>query len=452
MACSPIIEADALRMLEDAGCSTCLRGALSETRYLWAFVHELYADPFVLSELRRSLGFCPRHTRLLARQVEAPFVLRAVAAQVVDAALATLHRSPPDGPRAPCPLCAARASGERWAIWLLVRALGTPAVATRYSSGRDLCLVHAVEALEGAGRDAAIVIVKAALARPDGAAPRPGPTERNDDEGALVDLPFVGARTGVLERLGRLLRLETCPICWDGAALEQRYIRWLRNEVRSHPDRVRTEGIRLCGDHAQALAREDELAANHLATLRRDEAQWWVSTLLKQLTEPGPAGWFGGARGLVPTLLGKPPAWRGALGPLRRTLECSLCAAVTTLERRTLELLATAMGDSRFRAGYQESHGICLRHLRCIESPEAAALPRRVLRARLEIIAWELEEAGRKSSWSYRYEARGDEDSAWRRAPVLLDGRSFHGAPAAAWAPARGDQTRKEVRHAMLRM
>lgn len=77
------------------------------------------------------------------------------------------------------------------------------------------------------------------------------------------------------------------------------------------------------------------------------------------------------------------------------------------------------------RAAYYESHGLCLRHALARPDPTV----REVLTARLGVLAWELDEGGRKSAWSSRHEGRGDETTAWLRAPVQLDGHAFLGAP-----------------------
>jgi hypothetical protein len=42
------------------------------------------------------------------------------------------------------------------------------------------------------------------------------------------------------------------------------------------------------------------------------------------------------------------------------------------------------------------------------------------LRVRLEILAWELEEAQRKASWDLRHDQAGSERTAWWRAASLI--------------------------------
>jgi hypothetical protein len=59
-------------------------------------------------------------------------------------------------------------------------------------------------------------------------------------------------------------------------------------------------------------------------------------------------------------------------------------------------------------------------------------LPVEVLRARLELLRWELVEAHRRRGWRARHEPAGAEGSAWLRAPTLLAGDAYLGQPADA--------------------
>jgi hypothetical protein len=78
------------------------------------------------------------------------------------------------------------------------------------------------------------------------------------------------------------------------------------------------------------------------------------------------------------------------------------------------------------RKAFHESAGICLRH--CVEAANIAEVPAALDEllaaqiARLRVIEWELQEAARKSSWSVRYESKGPEQTAWRRAASQIYG------------------------------
>src|SRR6266571_7785898 len=104
------------------------------------------------------------------------------------------------------------------------------------------------------------------------------------------------------------------------------------------------------------------------------------------------------------------------------------------------------MGEARFDSGpkpcapcrrQRPPPPACVRHALAQPGPEAdgrAALPRRVVRevvrARLDVLAWELAELDEKRAWSLRYDPARTEADAWLRALALLDGRIFGGGPA----------------------
>jgi hypothetical protein len=75
-------------------------------------------------------------------------------------------------------------------------------------------------------------------------------------------------------------------------------------------------------------------------------------------------------------------------------------------------------------------HGLCVRHAVLAGTGPSAALARAGVRARLAILDWEIDEAGRKQGWNARHESPGPEQTVLVRLAALLDGRTFLGAPA----------------------
>jgi hypothetical protein len=98
---------------------------------------------------------------------------------------------------------------------------------------------------------------------------------------------------------------------------------------------------------------------------------------------------------------------------------------VHTAEERETGLLLLALLDRPTWEGYEDAHGLCVRHVVALPKTRGAAALRRVLRTRLSVLTWELEEAGRKMNWSVRYEQNGEETTAWCRAPGYLDGATL---------------------------
>lgn len=205
--------------------------------------------------------------------------------------------------------------------------------------------------------------------------------------------------------------------------MEDRYLTWLSEEGRERPRHLFSDGVHLCGSHLRDVFRADAEIGDRVGRLTKDRATWLLERFRDQLETAR-------HRGLRALHLTRRSAWTATHSALGHILECSLCTAKSISERRTLELLLVALSDRPFRLEYERSHGLCLRHLPGMASEETSGLLRRVFGARLRVLAWELQEAGRKSSWSNRHERRGDETTAWSRAPGLLDGWVFLGGPA----------------------
>jgi hypothetical protein len=434
---SPTAQAEALRALETPGCAACHAATLSERRFASAFETELYTDPIVLRELGKSLGFCPQHCRLLLRRVEASTVLRGPYAYVISTVVKQLARGLTPRATRPCPACASRTGAAEGASWFIMRTLDTPEVADAYRTGGGFCLPHAVKALSDARPVPARIIVDTMLERLQGSN---GGVQLvyclagDDPEVQLrrtlrVQLVSIARKLDpslpgwpVTQRLRTALALEGCPVCLEAGLMEVRYLTWLGEEGRNRPRHLVSDGVHLCASHLHDLLLVDSAMGDRMGNLTRDRATWLLERFQEQVETSR-------HHGLPPLRTGRRSAWKLAHGALGHILECSLCAARAVSERRTLELLSAALSDRSLRLGYGRSHGLCLRHLPSMASEDTTSLPHRVFSARLSVLAWELDEAGRKSSWSNRHERNGDERTAWFRAPGLLDGWVFLGGP-----------------------
>jgi hypothetical protein len=74
---------------------------------------------------------------------------------------------------------------------------------------------------------------------------------------------------------------------------------------------------------------------------------------------------------------------------------------------------------------------LCVRHVLALRRRDrrAAGAAAQAVARRTEAVRQELEEAFRKRTWAHRHEPRGREMTAWRRAPLVLDGRVYGGGP-----------------------
>jgi hypothetical protein len=456
--------------LREIGCPACRRGEFADERFVFGFVYEHHNDGRTLDALRASLGFCDVHTRRLLSHQDAPHVMSLVYAEVVAAAVARLRAGhPADGGTQPCPMCLSGDTSRRAFIRALAGAVGDPDVGNAYRGSDGLCLPHLREALADASHETAAALLRDLATRLRTPDEPPALIERlagrDTDRGArrlarirLREAFRNPAGRPTLESLRARLAVEACPTCAAGALAEARHLAWMGRESRSHPSNLVVEGSWLCPRHLHDLVEKDGETARWVAARLRADIEWdlarsedrlervpartlrgrWRQIRERAAHEPGDEPRKGGRAAEAVSWLARRrgPALRSALAPLLQERACATCRVVATAEARETDLIMAGLLDRPIAARYARSHGLCLRHVLALPDDRPAAVTRRVLRARLAILAWELEEAGRKSSWSVRFEARGDEVTAWRRAPAQLDGRNYLGAPAASFIKA----------------
>jgi hypothetical protein len=109
--------------------------------------------------------------------------------------------------------------------------------------------------------------------------------------------------------------------------------------------------------------------------------------------------------------------------------ECAVCRRRAEAASRELRLGSTSPRPAAPAA----DSGLhpCVRHvlaLRAIDSRLARAAASTAAQ-RAETLLRELAEAARKGTWAHRRDQRGVEMTAWRRAPVFLDGGVAGGGP-----------------------
>jgi hypothetical protein len=460
-----------IRHLAEAGCPACRGGTFAAGRYLTSFIYEHHNDWRTLERLRSSLGFCDAHARFLLRHPDARYVMPGVWAEIIAAGLEWLGRAGRrSGRPAPCPACQSRCDSERLLMRSLAAAVRDPAVRAAYDGGGGLCLRHVREALRACGADETMVLLETArsglnslnggartmevLCGPDEDAPA-----RGDARARLAAVPPWGEGKEALAGLRARLGIASCPSCRAGALMELRYLTWLASESRSPGSSLAHEGRWLCPRHLHDLVGTDQEVAACIAACQRSQCASDVARSLLAVAGLPAAGWGSRLRTAVSGLARRDDrgvSWwararratralvrrrRSALAlgvaPVVRERWCDACRAVADAEGRELDLIRVALLDRATVARYEASHGLCLRHVLALPEEVGWGVPRRVLEARLRALAWELDNACRKASWSVRYEARGGEATAWLRAPAQLDGRVFLGAPASIHAGTR---------------
>lgn len=421
--------ADAVRLVDDGGCPACLRRASSERQWISAFANETNADLEVQAELARTRGFCPAHTRTLMARTDASMLLPAVFASVIAPWLESPTGTTPGNG---CPVCRSDQQAERDVLGGLGAVLDTPKVTDALLDQLQMCLPHAFEVLPLAPPQPARGVLDACakhLLAVDGAQLVEFLVGHDPDvaqrtlylkviAAELPERDYFAARRLAPELLLDRLDERSCLACRDGFAGAVRYLRWLAEAVRTTPEKLDPLETSLCGLHLRDLEVLDDEAAPRVADRERDVLTKRIERLRSALATSS-------ARGI-----------RSCLNAFHRSgRECAACKAQRTAAARTSALVAAGATDRRTRDRLSTSHGACVVHGPGIASAAGDSLPADVLRARLRMIAWELEESRRKRSWWTRHEPQGPEMSSWRLAPTWLVGSAYLGLDAAAASP-----------------
>ncbi|GIW09093.1 MAG: hypothetical protein KatS3mg061_0150 [Dehalococcoidia bacterium] len=218
-------------------------------------------------------------------------------------------------------------------------------------------------------------------------------------------------------RLEQLLSQPGCPVCRalaENTALRQRW--FLQEYYGEGPwiGRLR-ESVGFCTSHFWGLSRSGAsyqltyvlqylldgyrsrlCEARQLLTLRNPRAYWRSRLLLARV--------------------------RAALLPRQ---SCPLCADTAAWEQGLLTDLLALLAEPAFATRYQQSDGLCVRHVMAAAHLAPAAVLAFLiadLDCRLERLRAETVEYFRKAEWTHRHEPKGAEQTAWLRGIARLVG------------------------------
>ncbi len=154
---------DLREALSQSGCPVCRLVERDTGRYLDNLLWENVNDPGLRREVRRALGFCRDHTRMLVSRPGASLGLALIARDVwreIQRATETVRLPAPKTrraraaapaadllarltPQGECPACAyARAMEDLYLDVLLERLLGEDSLLAAYQASEGLCLPH----------------------------------------------------------------------------------------------------------------------------------------------------------------------------------------------------------------------------------------------------------------------------------------------------------------------
>lgn len=382
-------------------------------------------------------------------------------------------------PRGACPMCVSLQAEEQINVHALTYSLSLTDVRDAYEKSQGLCLPHFRQAASGATWDTVTFLSADMQRRLSAKVSSERSTtalleqavgldqelalKRNPPRDKSLDLAKNDGRPETYIELGKLEPLWSptfeqllaslaepgCPVCQACDQGLWQYLAWLGQQMEAQ---ARTSGswessYDICSAHLWALyaagyeqatilvgkhtlhewlTRLDRLATGlRFKPSERALERFRQGFLVRCGVDMGKCGAESerpqSRRSKVANVLESPEARLDALRVVAfRADECEACRHIRTVTRQRLGLILRALEDPLGRKAYHAAHGLCLRH--CIEAANLAEVPAALAEllsaqiARLRLLEWELEEASRKVSWSVRYEAKGPESEAWRRA------------------------------------
>lgn len=428
-----------LRSLEGGFCAFCRAEADGGARFWFWYLNERYAESSTIARLRASHAFCARHTQELlegAPPSTITTVYRYVLPHFVHAAGA-VDRLP--APAAACPACAAERDSLGFRVFALLRHVDAPALRRALDRSRSPCLPHLLGFAGNLERGPLLHLLGELQSR-----------LRQAAAGGLGDLlgwggsqaaapPSAGwqevagdGRPGLptLDRLAGLLTAASCPACISASDAAAQYVAWLPGVIREEDRRQWADAIWLCRTHLWELARAGQPAAGQV--LEEARAYWTArigDALAILRSEPGRGGAYREITrsSRLRRLLSSPAREaREASARALATRPCPACQAGETARSRLAALLVAALRDPRTAERYQAGVGLCWHDLRRTlglgPSPDVERVLRATMVARLSLLVWELEERSRRDAWQVRYERKGPEQGAWRRAVRQFSG------------------------------
>ena len=424
---SPHVLSEFERLLTEPGCPCCRHVAETERSFFSWFEIESHTTAEVQARLRAAMGVCPAHARRLLEGVGEGHVMTIVMREALAGARLALRG---ESQISSCPACDSVAFGARHARALLVEGLRDPALARLYAEHDGVCLVHLLDALPGTDpstlkmlaerllkslHDRGGIALVGLLAGVDADAPRRAMWRER--------LPQISATGSTVERLRERLEVDACPVCLVAGIAGRDYLQWFLAHSAEDDPTLGTDPGELCASHLHDVALADSSVASNRAAQRKR------ATRIVQLER------FLGRLAQTPIperrrRRSNNEALDDVRGELHAAPYCPACHARDGIEDAQRDLVAPSLALAPVRDRYERSHGLCVWHARRVPEGSAARVARQHADARLQLIAWEVQETARKYAWAFRHEPSGPEQDGWLRALAQIDGRVFEGGPA----------------------
>ncbi len=352
------------------GCAVCWVLDARERRSLWILLRENILDPGTRADWNRTLGFCARHTSALCATAARMGQLPGAAILFGDTAREVIRRIGA-GARLhvwrDCLECRREAQSEAAHLRRLAQQLGDAGWTERWASKLHLCVRHA--ALAGRAR----------------------PTVPLASH--LREIAALSGSGGDSSPRGRLGALQAASLGFASQDGVPTLPPWGCGQCEVEATAVTHEGRR--------LFRED-------ATLHGTLCRRHASLLLDRsaLTPERLAAHYSATLNAATDALEERRTKRSAGLP-------SACPLCDWVDAHADELAASAEPGSEA--------ALCLRHVEvALERPASARGFRAAHVEALRVLAHELDELHRKSSWDAREEPKGTEQTSWIRAGHYL--------------------------------
>jgi hypothetical protein len=448
-------ETQLLAALAEEGCPICHEVAASDDSYFFWFFNENYYEAFTLNGLTRSLGFCVAHAERLVRTAVGSYQLAAVHEVLVRRIRAMLSDHPSGmATYDPCPACRDRQELVARTAFVLADLLEGPSGLGHYATPGLLCFPHlraVVARVSARTLDSLLTIHEAAMAAAMDSLVelraelgRSSPDGRQDlvkgllpslrlavghDTGngvfPIPDEPRASRRDPVGDFLEVVRRADECPVCQEMRRAWVEWIGWLDGAV---PRGVAVDDLLpTCPEHVWPAVHQGgaflAVAATE-AALRTGLGQVRAAF---QLHRPPPSPNRERLLLRVRKALWGPSLRLGsAREALARPIRCPVCERLAMAKDRSLLLLFALLEDRQHRSVVENGYGLCLKHFSRALALDPVPPVRAALieseAAKLARLQWELEESLRKVSWTWRPEAKGAEQTAWKRAVLKFSG------------------------------
>ncbi|HUL41882.1 MAG TPA: hypothetical protein VLV32_08265 [Burkholderiales bacterium] len=447
-------------LLARDGCPICFEIASSTIDYFFWFLQESYGDPGILKEIAAARGFCLKHGRLLEKSQANSYQLSYVFSRVTSELRSTLAKYGAISSKrlqselafsATCPACRTLQGVADRGAFFLQRFLENQDNIACYGQPGRLCFPH-LQSISGelaapvlrhllSNHERAIVAALGSLDenRAEEIEARQNQiTEISRDVRAPCHLaighfldplimagPDAGisngdtARDPVGEFTKNLRRTDICAICLEEHRAWQEWFAWLESAVQTDAD---IGGVLpTCPEHVWTII---YFGSPILAirTIRNvlNASRRQISNGMLRLIGAAPAK----SRSLLARLrrrIYEPfERLRDSREIVVRPMPCPACTRSEVAADRVLDLLFRLLEERRYRLGFENGYGLCMRHFsRALAQANAISVARVIASvegAKLARLGWELEETLRKESWSARPETKGTEQTAWRRA------------------------------------